>query len=413
MELFAGRYALVDPIGDGGMGSVWRAFDAKRRRYVAVKLLRPSDASSLLRFVREQSLRVDHPHVVAPSSWAADDDKVLLAMDLVRGGSVEHLLGDYGALPLEYIAVLIDQLLDALVTVHAHGIVHRDVKPANLLLEPTGRARPVLRLSDFGIAAVIGEPRLTNTELVIGTPGYVAPECARGGRPDPRQDLYSVGVVLIQMLTGEPPPASKDGIEPVFDEAPDAMKHVISALSAADPVDRPASAARARELWREALAACDIGTVDPTDPDAVEVFAHVEPLPEGFGPDGPTATAAANAGTRPDPASEQPTVKLTGEHETQPVPMLSPLTHVQPVSGGGGVYSSLPPATSVWPRAAVPRRGTAPDTGTRPSGGRRRAPSSWAPTTWDWDRIATFIALVALGLGSALLTVSVLTILLR
>lgn len=111
------------------MGSVWRAWDARRRCYVAAKLLRIADAGSVVRFVREQSLRVEHPHVVAPTSWAADDDKVLLTMDVVRGGSVAHLLGDYGPLPLPlpYVAVLVDQLLTALTAVHAHGIVHRDV----------------------------------------------------------------------------------------------------------------------------------------------------------------------------------------------------------------------------------------------------------------------------------------------
>ncbi len=98
-EVFAGRYELVDPIGRGGVGAVWRAWDHRRRRYVAAKVLQQSDAHSLLRFVREQALRIDHPHVLAPASWAADDDKVLFTMDLVAGGSLVHLIGDYGPLP--------------------------------------------------------------------------------------------------------------------------------------------------------------------------------------------------------------------------------------------------------------------------------------------------------------------------
>ncbi|MCZ9339811.1 serine/threonine protein kinase, partial [Streptomyces sp. TRM76130] len=85
-EVFAGRYELVDPIGRGGVGAVWRAWDHRRRRYVAAKVLQQRDAHSLLRFVREQALRIDHPHVLAPASWAADDDKVLFTMDLVTGG---------------------------------------------------------------------------------------------------------------------------------------------------------------------------------------------------------------------------------------------------------------------------------------------------------------------------------------
>ncbi|GAA4953466.1 hypothetical protein GCM10023238_19900 [Streptomyces heliomycini] len=110
-EVFAGRYELVDPIGRGGVGAVWRAWDHRRRRYVAAKVLLQSDAHSLLRFVREQALRIDHPHVLAPTSWAADDDKVLFTMDLVAGGSLVHLVGDYGPLPPAFVCTLLDQLL--------------------------------------------------------------------------------------------------------------------------------------------------------------------------------------------------------------------------------------------------------------------------------------------------------------
>ena len=124
------------------MGSVWRAWDLRREAYVAAKVLGQHDAATLLRFVREQSLRIEHPHVVAPHGWAADDDKVVFAMDLVRGGSVATLLGDHGPLPVPYVAVLLDQLLHGLSAVHAAGIVHRDLKPANLLLDATGTGAP-------------------------------------------------------------------------------------------------------------------------------------------------------------------------------------------------------------------------------------------------------------------------------
>lgn len=110
-EVFAGRYELLDPIGRGGVGAVWRAWDRRRRRYVAAKVLQQSDAHALLRFVREQALRIDHPHVLAPASWAADDDKVLFTMDLVAGGSLVHLVNDYGPLPPPFVCTLLDQLL--------------------------------------------------------------------------------------------------------------------------------------------------------------------------------------------------------------------------------------------------------------------------------------------------------------
>src|SRR5690348_9676418 len=133
-EVFAGRYELVDPVGHGAVGAVWRAWDRRRRRYVAAKILQQSDAYALLRFVREQGVRIAHPHVLAPASWAADDDKVLFTMDLVKGGSLARLVADYGPLPPHYVCVLLDQLLAGLAAVHAEGVVHRDVKPANVLL---------------------------------------------------------------------------------------------------------------------------------------------------------------------------------------------------------------------------------------------------------------------------------------
>ena len=138
----AGRYVLVDRIGVGGMGTVWRAYDQRTQRWLAVKVLTQRGTALLLRFVREQGLRIPHPHVVAPTGWAAEDDQVVLTMDLVRGGSVHDLLVAHGTLPEPLVGVLLDQLLQALSAVHAAGVVHRDVKPANLLLEATGTARP-------------------------------------------------------------------------------------------------------------------------------------------------------------------------------------------------------------------------------------------------------------------------------
>ncbi len=210
MEAFAGRYQLIDLVGTGGMGSVWRAWDLRRKAYVAAKVLGQHDAAMLIRFVREQSLRIDHPHVVAPHGWAADDDRVVFAMELVRGGSVATLLGDHGPLPVSYAAVLLDQLLHGLSAVHAAGVVHRDLKPANLLLDATGTAHPRLRLSDFGIAGLLDEPRMTRHSTILGTPGYLAPEQLAGADPDPRQDLYTVGAVAAELLTGLRPSPTGD-----------------------------------------------------------------------------------------------------------------------------------------------------------------------------------------------------------
>ncbi|MFD7917965.1 serine/threonine-protein kinase [Streptomyces sp. NPDC059740] len=301
-EVFAGRYELVDPIGHGGTGAVWRSWDHRRRRYVAAKVLRQSDAHTLLRFVREQAVRIDHPHVLTPLSWAADDDKVLFTMDLVGGGSLVHLVGDYGPLSPRLTCLLLDQLLGGLAAVHTEGIVHRDIKPANLLLEATGTGRPHLRLSDFGIALRKGEPRLTEFDIVVGTPGYIAPEQLQGEEPDFPADLYAVGLVALYLLTGAKPDARAlvelfgKGTPPPPREVPGALWQVLALLLQPDPDARFKTAPGARKAL---LAAVEALPEDTVDDEVVEVFDHLGPLPDGFGADGPEARSRGRHGRRP------------------------------------------------------------------------------------------------------------------
>lgn len=278
--MFAGRYELVDLLGTGGMGAVWRVWDSRERTYLAAKVLGQADASALLRFVREQSFRVDHPHVLAPRGWAGEDGRVLFTMDLVCGGSVATLVGDYGPMPVPWVATLLDQLLSGLDAVHGAGLVHRDVTPANLLLAPTGTARPHLYLSDFGVAVDLAAPRLTTAMQVVGTRGYLAPEQLRGGDPDPRSDLYSCGMVAVELVLGQRPGAEA-GVPEAARVAAGPLADVVAALTAPDPDDRYDSAAQART----ALAAT--GALDLDDAGGVEVLEHCPPLPVGWGPRGP------------------------------------------------------------------------------------------------------------------------------
>ncbi|QIJ63654.1 serine/threonine-protein kinase [Streptomyces sp. JB150] len=346
-EVFAGRYELVDPIGRGGTGAVWRAWDHRRRRYVAAKVLQQSDAHSLLRFVREQALRIDHPHVLAPASWAADDDKVLFTMDLVAGGSLVHLVGDYGPLPPAFVCTLLDQLLSGLSAVHAEGVVHRDIKPANVLLEATGTGRPRLRLSDFGIAMRFGEPRLTETNLVVGTPGYLAPEQMMGADPDFPADLFAVGLVALYLLEGAKPDAkalvqyfAEHGTPAAPKNVPEPLWQVVAALLQPDPQARFRTATGARK----ALAAASELLPEPgPDDELIEIFDQLGPLPDGFGPDGPLRPAP---GVRTDVRSA--TARSGGDVDSR--------SGTGAGAGAGSGYDS----GSAWPGTVSVTSGTDP-----------------------------------------------------
>ncbi|NYJ03476.1 serine/threonine-protein kinase [Nocardioides thalensis] len=280
-EVFAGRFELIDPIASGGMGTVWRVLDHTDGRVKAAKMLRQTDAAMLLRFVREQSMRIDHTHVVTPESWAGVDDRVLFTMPLVRGGSVAGLIKKYGALPPRWIGHLVDQTLQALEAVHAAAIVHRDVKPGNLLLEPTGRGTPHLRLTDFGIAVPADEPRLTQVAMVIGTPGYMPPEQVAGADPAPSADIYALGMVTLEMLTGRRPladPAAGDAAPPrTGDPRHDLVVDLIAAATSFDPAARPGATELRRHASLRALLALP---PDPHDPvEVVDEYGALPPPP--------------------------------------------------------------------------------------------------------------------------------------
>ncbi|MFF6777915.1 serine/threonine-protein kinase [Streptomyces sp. NPDC012637] len=194
--MLADRYRLVAPVARGAQGTVWRAVDSRDGTDVAVKVSGGADVESLLRLVCEQSVRIGHPHVLAPVDWFVRDGEAWLVLPLVRGGTLGGLLADYGALPPAVGLLIAEQLLDALVAVHLHGLVHRDVKPSNVLLAASGAGRPHAYLGDFGVARVLPHLRLTAPAFVAGTPDYLAPEARAGADSSPAQDVYAAGLVL-------------------------------------------------------------------------------------------------------------------------------------------------------------------------------------------------------------------------
>ncbi|MGO1686244.1 MAG: serine/threonine protein kinase, partial [Brachybacterium sp.] len=201
-DVIVGRFALIDLIAKGGSGSVWRAWDSKAQELCAAKVLRQRDSADLMRFVREKGVSFDHPHLLTPYGWGAEDEHVVIAMRLVSGGTLESVVKKKGSLAEPAVVVILDQLLDGLAHVHEEGWIHRDVKPANIMFEPRGRAHPASRLADFGIAVHETDVRFTHVGMVNGTPGYMAPELFSMAEPTPSHDLYAAGVVALVALNG-------------------------------------------------------------------------------------------------------------------------------------------------------------------------------------------------------------------
>jgi serine/threonine protein kinase len=195
------RWRPVRPLGAGAFGQVHLAWDTVEQRYVALKRFTGQDELGLLRFVIESRIRVAHPHLVRTLAFRLVDDRAVLVTELARGGSVRQLMDRSGPLPLGWVVEAVDHVLDALVALHATGVVHRDLKPANLLLRDGGAAPPHLLVGDFGIATW-RTVSMTGIGAAIGTPGYLAPEYLDGTAPSPTTDLFAVGVLAAELLAG-------------------------------------------------------------------------------------------------------------------------------------------------------------------------------------------------------------------
>ncbi len=204
--LVAGRYRILELVGVGGMGMVYRALDEQLGLPVAIKVLRPDlgcDAGQLERFKQEIVLarQVSHPNVVRTHDLGRDGEIVFLTMDFVPGRSLGDLLAEEGRLDPERAAGIARQIAAGLAAAHEAGVVHRDLKPGNVLLDESGRAA----ITDFGVARSLGGPGLTLPGVVVGTLDYLSPEQVRGTMVDGRSDLYALGILLYEMLSGRLP----------------------------------------------------------------------------------------------------------------------------------------------------------------------------------------------------------------
>ncbi|MEV6400337.1 serine/threonine-protein kinase, partial [Streptomyces sp. NPDC051907] len=296
-RLIAARYRLLSPLGEGGMGIVWRARDEVLGREVAVKEVRApaalggDDQRLYARLEREAwaAARVSHRNVVTVFDVATEDGRPWIVMELVRGLSLSDVLDAEGPLPPQRAAHIGAEILAALRAAHEAGVLHRDVKPANVLISNDGR----VVLTDFGIASVEGSSHLTMTGELIGSPEFLAPERALGRTPGPESDLWSLGVLLYAAVEGNTPFRQNTPLSTlravVDEELPPPRRAgdlapVIAGLLRKDPADR-ISAADAESRLRVAGAGGRARTAAPPPPPG----AH-EPT---LGASSPTPTVAS------------------------------------------------------------------------------------------------------------------------
>jgi eukaryotic-like serine/threonine-protein kinase len=307
--VIAGRYSFDREIGRGGMGAVWLGRDEMLGRQVALKqigLLPGADGTDLARAEREARLaaQLNHPHVVAVFDLVVDEDSGhhWLVMEYVDGKTITQLVRKHGRIPVDDAALVMEQVADALAAAHAAGIVHRDVKPSNVLVDRRGFAK----LADFGIARITNDPSLTQTGMVTGSPAYLAPEVAAGKRADEASDVWSLGATLFHMLAGRPPYDIGDqvlgGLYRIVNEEPPRLPDAgrLAPLLEATMVKDP------KKRWSMAQVHDFLsGSPAPTRDDETRVLAPTPPAP-------PTTRPKTQPTTQPTSVTTSPPHKTSG-----------------------------------------------------------------------------------------------------
>ncbi|WP_406465757.1 serine/threonine protein kinase [Streptomyces sp. NBC_01622] len=366
--LIAGRYRLHVAIGRGAMGEVWQAYDEVGGRPVAVKLLHAQNseptAAARFRLEAQTAGRLSHPHVVGVLDFGEQEGRLFLVMELVQGDSLSHLLARAGSLPAEQVARIAAHSAAGMAAAHEQGIVHRDIKPGNLLLDADGS----VKIADFGIAQFMNDPggALTATGQIVGTSLYIAPERALGQPAGPPSDVYSLGCVLYQLLVGQPPFRAGSAIAVLhhhLDTAPvpprelgvglpPAFENYLLGLLAKRPEDRPTAGQAANWFaggaWK----------------------GHPEPLPAAAPPPRPTPRATPR--------------ETVGEPRTN-------------TASGSVTTYAFPTSTSTTAPAHRTRR--RPREGVRATAGRRSQTSRTSRTVGTVAAVLIFLGAVLVGVA--------------
>ncbi len=377
-----GKYQVMERLGRGGMADVYRAYQPGMDRYVAIKVMHAhlaDDPNFLARFQREARSvgNLRHPNIVQVIDFDAQDGEYYMVMEYIKGNTLKAMLKERGALPVEEALNIAIKLADALAYAHRQGMIHRDIKPANILM--TAPDNPVL--TDFGIAHLMDASGLTASGMAIGTPAYMSPEAGRGEKVDERADIYSLGIVLYEMITGTVPYDADTPYAVILKHINDPLpllRQLVESLP--ESVERVVLKSLAKPREERFQTAADFR-------DALQ--AARDTLQAGM----PTRSAKGAAATALPRSTQEGTVLGQPAHPTRSnVPLIvGALVVLAVVIGGGLVLLSTRPATTPTALAASAttgsvaqvgptRQATAPATTVPPTVPPTVAPTS-APTT--------------------------------
>jgi serine/threonine protein kinase len=401
-RVIAGRYRLQAPIGRGAMGVVWRARDQLLDRDVAIKEVQIADsltdeerATAFQRTLREAktAARLNHPAVVTVYDVVEDGGRPWIVMQLVHAQSLDQMLAASGPLSPRRAAEMARQLLSALSVAHAAGVMHRDVKPSNVLLGSDDRAV----LTDFGIATFADDPKLTQTGMVMGSPGFTAPERIRGEDASPASDLWSLGATIFAAVEGHGPFEKRGGaittmsaiINEDAPEAPTAgaLGPVIAALLRREPSDRPDASAAARMIADVQPQLAERAPGAPVGYEATALSASSLPAPPGAGSAPP---GSAQPGLAPAasglPGGVRPRTPQPGETalDYEPTVVKPPGASAAYTGPPHGVQASAAQTAPTAPQHSQPSVPPQPSVPSQPSAPAQGEPQRYGPSPGSW-----------------------------
>ncbi|HET6500454.1 MAG TPA: Stk1 family PASTA domain-containing Ser/Thr kinase [Amycolatopsis sp.] len=335
------RYRVDSLLARGGMSSVYRGTDTRLDRPVAIKIMDPrfaDDRSFVERFEREarSAARLHHPNIVTVHDQGVDGEHAFLVMELVEGGTLRDLLDQRGRLDGALALTVTEQMLEALSAAHEAGLVHRDVKPENVLIGRTGTPPVgVVKVADFGLVRAVASSGATSSSVILGTVAYLSPEQVTAGAAGERGDVYSAGVVLYEMLTGQAPYTGDTAISVAYrhvnddvpapstvtEGIPAALDELVRRATRRDPAARPADAAAFLVELRQVRASLGMPAVAiPPLPGKADQVPAVERTIPAFSAVSGTVPVAGPRGTRAMPRPAHPTIAAPMAPVPPPVP---------------------------------------------------------------------------------------------